>query len=97
MMIKPKQNEILNERRTCLELDSQLKNQLSNVVSQKSAEQKILDELNLKLKNISERELEIKSDSISIHSSEADLEVLSSRKSALEARLQSLNMKELIH
>ncbi len=82
---KAKQNEILNERRTCLELDSQLKNQLSNVVSQKSAEQKILDELNLKLKNISERELEIKSDSISIHSSEADLEVLSSRKSALEA------------
>ncbi len=82
---KAKQNEILNERRTCLELDSQLKNQLSNVVSQKSAEQKILDELNLKLKNISERELEIKADSISIHSSEADLEVLSSRKSALEA------------
>lgn len=88
---RSKHNEISNERRICLELESQLKNQLANIITQKSAEQKILDELNLKLKNISNKELEIKTESISIHSSEADLEVLSSRKSALEADFRAKN------
>ncbi|MBZ4203624.1 AAA family ATPase [Mycoplasma tauri] len=86
---RAKQNEIYNYRRSCLELDSQLKNQVANVISQKSNEQAIFDELNLKLKNISDREIKLESDSVSIQSKESDFEVLSSRKSALEAEYRA--------
>ncbi|MBZ4195159.1 AAA family ATPase [Mycoplasma sp. 1331] len=86
---RAKQNEIYNYRRSCLELDSQLKNQVANVISQKSNEQAIFDELNLKLKNISDREIKLESDSVIIQSKESDFEVLSSRKSALEAEYRA--------
>nr|WP_318033928.1 hypothetical protein [Mycoplasmopsis bovis] len=56
-----------------------------------------MDELNLKLKNISERELEIKADSISIHSSEAWFRSAIISQKRFRSWLQSLNMKELIH
>ncbi|WP_051622771.1 AAA family ATPase [Mycoplasmopsis primatum] len=88
---RTKQNEILNNRRSCLELDSQLKQQYSSIISQKSAEQQIFDELNLKLSKISEQEVEITNKGVSAKSDEANFEVLSSRKSALEAEYRAKN------
>lgn len=85
-----KNHELLNYRKSALEYDAQLKQQLNQIISQKSNEQGIFDELNLKLRKISDRDITIQTqDAISIQSNEADFEVLSSRKTALEAEFRA--------
>lgn len=82
-------NEIQNYRRSCLDLDAQYKQQIAVLNTQKSNEQSIFDELNLKLKNIANKTIELEDTTVSAQSKEADLEVVSSQKTALEAQFKA--------
>lgn len=83
-------NEIRNYRRSALELDSQLKQQITSLKTQKSSEQGLYDELQLKLQNITNKEFKVK-EGVSASSPEASIEVLESQKITLESQFRAKN------
>ncbi|QSF13909.1 AAA family ATPase [Mycoplasma sp. Mirounga ES2805-ORL] len=84
-----KLNEIQNYRHSAIELDAQLKNQKTNLVVDERQEQALFDEYNIKLKSISNQQIELEDKGISAQSQQADLQVLESRKVALEAEFRA--------